>query len=127
MGAIKFKHRGNFNHMERFLNKMQKRQYLNVLDKYGQMGVIALQQNTPKDSGKTAESWTYEIERTEDRTNIYWVNTNENKGVVIAVILQYGHGTGTGGYVQGRDYINPAMRPIFDQIAEEAWEEVRSS
>lgn len=127
MGAIKFKHRGSFNHMEHFLNKMQHRQYLNVLDRYGQMGVIALQQSTPKDSGKTAQCWTYEIEKTEDRTTIYWLNTNENKGVNIAVILQYGHGTGTGGYVEGRDYINPAMRPIFDQIAEQAWEEVRSS
>lgn len=127
MSVIKFKHRGSFNHMERFLNKMQKQSYLNVLDRYGQMGMIALQENTPKDSGKTAQCWTYEIEKTEDRTSIYWINTNENKGVNIAIILQYGHGTGTGGYVQGRDYINPAMRPVFDQIAEQAWEEVRSS
>ena len=127
MGMVTFKHRGNFNMVKRFLNKMQGLDYLNMLDKYGQMGVQALAEATPKDSGVTAQSWTYEIERTTDRTIISWLNTNENKGVNIAVILLYGHGTGTGGYVQGRDYINPAMRPVFDEIAEKAWKEVTSS
>ena len=127
MGMVTFKHRGNFNKVKRFLNKVQGLDYLNMLDKYGQMGVQALAEATPKDSGVTAQSWTYEIERTTDRTTISWLNTNENKGVNIAVILQYGHGTGTGGYVQGRDYINPAMRPVFDEIAEKAWKEVTSS
>ena len=124
MGMVSFKHRGNFNHLEKFLNKMKNRNYLNILDKYGQMGVEALAANTPVDTGKTAESWTYEIERTSSKTTISWLNTNVNNGVNVAVILQYGHGTGTGGYVQGRDYINPAMRPVFDNIAEEAWKEV---
>ena len=127
MGMVSFKHRGNFNHLEKFLNKVQNRNYLNTLDKYGQMGVEALAANTPVDTGKTAESWTYEIERTSTKTTISWLNTNVNNGVNVAVILQYGHGTGTGGYVQGRDYINPAMRPVFDKIADEAWKEVTAT
>lgn len=127
MGMVKFKHRGNFNKIEKFLNKMTDRDYLNVLSSYGDAGVKALSEATPVDSGLTAQSWTYEIERTKDKTTISWLNTNVNNNVVIAVILQYGHGTGTGGYVQGRDYINPAMRPVFDKIAEQAWREVVSS
>lgn len=124
---ITFRHRGNFNKIEKFLNTMKGAGYLNQLDKYGQAGVNALAAATPVDSGKTASSWTYEITKTADRTVISWHNTNVNDNVNIAVILQYGHGTGTGGYVQGRDYINPAMRPVFDNIAESAWKEVTSS
>lgn len=127
MGVVTFRHRGNFNKLEKFLNKVADKSYLNVLDKYGQMGVQALSAATPVDSGATASSWTYEIEGGSGTTTISWLNTNENKGVNIAVILQYGHGTGTGGYVQGRDYINPAMRPVFDEIAEQAWREVTSA
>lgn len=127
MGMVKFKHRGSFNNIEKFLNKMTDRDYLNVLSSYGEAGVKALSAATPVDSGLTAQSWTYEIERTKEKTTISWLNTNVNDNVVIAVILQYGHGTGTGGYVQGRDYINPAMRPVFDKIAEQAWREVVSS
>lgn len=127
MGMVKFKHRGSFNNIEKFLNRMTDRNYLNVLSSYGDAGVKALSAATPVDSGLTAQSWTYEIERTKDKTTISWLNTNVNDNVVIAVILQYGHGTGTGGYVQGRDYINPAMRPVFDKIAEQAWREVVSS
>lgn len=127
MGMVKFKHRGSFNNVEKFLNRMTDRNYLNVLSSYGDAGVKALSAATPVDSGLTAQSWTYEIERTKDKTTISWLNTNVNNNVVIAVILQYGHGTGTGGYVQGRDYINPAMRPVFDKIAEQAWREVVSS
>ena len=126
MGLVRFKHRGNFNRVERFLNRVFDREYLNVLDHYGQMGVEALSKATPVDTGLTASSWTYEIERNRDQTTISWLNTNTNQGVNIAVILQYGHGTGTGGYVQGRDYINPAMRPVFDKIANQAWREVSS-
>ena len=126
MGLVRFKHRGNFNRVERFLNRVSDREYLNVLDHYGQMGVEALSKATPVDTGLTASSWTYEFERTSTHTTISWLNTNTNQGVNIAVILQYGHGTGTGGYVQGRDYINPAMRPIFDKIADQAWREVNS-
>ena len=95
-----------------------------ILEKYAQQGVSALASATPVDSGATASSWGYEIARSGQGATIYWTNTNSNQGVVIAVILQYGHGTGTGGYVQGRDYINPAMRPVFDQIADAAWREV---
>ena len=127
MGMISFNHRGNFNRMEKFLNAMTRRSYLNDLSRFGQMGVEALASATPVDTGKTADSWTYEIERTNEKTTIRWLNTNINDGVNIAVILQYGHGTGTGGYVQGRDYINPAMRPLFDSIAEQAWKEVTSA
>lgn len=95
-----------------------------ILQKYGQQGVAALSAATPVESGTTANSWSYEIKTSGQSATIYWSNSNVNKGVNIAVILQFGHGTGTGGYVQGRDYINPAMRPIFDKIAEEAWMEV---
>lgn len=121
---ISFKHRGNFNKTEKFFNKIRGKSYLNMLSKYGQIGVEALRVATPVDTGKTADSWTYEIEQSGDRTTIAWLNTNTNQNVNIAVILQYGHGTGTGGYVAGRDYINPAMRPIFDSIADQAWKEV---
>jgi hypothetical protein len=94
------------------------------LKKYGEDGVKALADATPKDSGKTAASWSYEVEKSKGSYTIAWTNSNINDGVPIAVILQYGHGTRNGGYVQGRDYINPAIRPIFDQIAEDAWREV---
>lgn len=123
---VTFKHVGNFNRMERFLNQLRGAKYLNILEKYGQEGVRALSSATPVDSGKTASSWTYKIERTPSRTIISWLNTNVHEGANIAILLQYGHGTGTGGFVQGRDYINPAMQPIFDAIAKEAWREVTS-
>lgn len=125
--GVQFRHRGNFNKTERFLNFIKRASYLNALDRYGQMGVEALAASTPVDSGKTAASWTYEIERTDKYTRITWLNTNVNKHVNVAIILQYGHGTGTGGYVQGRDYINPAMKPIFDNIADKVWREVTSA
>ena len=124
---IRITTKGDFNNTFRFLNKMSKFQINKILEKYGQMGVEALRSATPIDSGKTAESWGYEISVGKEGATIYWTNTNQNKGVYIAVILQYGHGTGTGGYVQGIDYINPAIRPVFDKIAEEAWLEVISS
>ena len=122
---ITFKHRGSFKNTERFLNYVKGRKYLNALDKWGQYGVEALSAATPVDTGKTAASWTYEITQTDAQTTITWLNTNVNQGVNIAIILQYGHGTGTGGYVQGRDYINPAMKPAFDAIAEGVWQEIR--
>ena len=98
-----------------------------ILEKYAVMGVSALASATPVDSGVTANSWGYEIITTKEGATIHWTNTNQNKGVYIAVILQYGHGTGTGGYVQGVDYIIPAIRPVFDKISEEAWMEVVNS
>ena len=124
---VKFEVSGGFTKTERFLNRMKRREYLNVLDKFGRDGVQALRNATPVDSGATAEAWDYEIKRTRNYTEIVWTNSNINDGVPIAVILQYGHGTGTGGYVQGRDYINPAIRPVFDKIAEKAWKVVTSA
>lgn len=121
---IVIKHSGNFERTEKFLKKMQKGDIFKALDKYGQKGVSALASATPVRTGKTSSSWSYEIEMGANSYSIIWTNDNTNRGVNIAVILQYGHGTGTGGYVQGVDYINPAMRPIFEQIAEEAWREV---
>ena len=124
---VKFEVSGSFTKTEQFINRMKRREYLNVLNELGREGVQALRNATPVDSGKTAESWDYEIKRTRNCTEIIWTNSNINDGVPIAIILQYGHGTGTGGYVQGRDYINPAIQPIFDKIAEKAWKVVTSS
>lgn len=119
--------KGRFVKIERFLNKIVGGDIFSRLDKYGRRGVEALASATPVDSGKTASSWAYEIDRTDGSYTIQWVNTNVNKGVNIAIILQYGHGTRNGGYVVGRDYINPAIRPVFDAIADEAWKEVQDA
>ena len=121
---IRFTHKGDFSKTLRFLNKAKTNTILSILHRYGQDGVRALAANTPIDTGNTASSWGYEVVHTSGRSKIYWTNSNIQKGVSIAIILQYGHGTRTGGYVQGRDYINPAIRPIFDKIAELAWQEV---
>jgi hypothetical protein len=127
MGVISLKQSGDFKHMENFLKEMKRTNFRNIAEQYGQIGVDALSRATPIDSGTTAASWTYEIVDSGDSFDIYWNNTNENKGVNIAIILQYGHGTGTGGYVQGRDYINPAIQPVFDQMTEELWKMVTSA
>ena len=124
---IRLTSKGDFSNTFRFLKKMDNFQITKILDKYGKMGVNALANATPLDSGRTAESWGYEISVKKEGATIHWTNTNQNNGVYIAVILQYGHGTGTGGYVQGIDYINPAIRPVFDKIVEEAWMEVVNS
>ena len=118
---------GDFRKTEKFFNKMLSRQYLNVLSKYGKLGVAALADATPKKSGKTAASWGYRIEEADGYTAIVFENSNINKNVNIAIILQTGHGTRNGGYVRGRDYINPAIQPIFDDIATAAWKEVTRS
>lgn len=123
---IRIKQSGNFNNTERFFKRAQKMDFYKNLEKYAREGVTALASATPVDSGETAASWDYEIKKGNGTISIYWTNSNINDGVPIAVILQYGHGTNGGGYVQGRDYINPAMRPIFDKIAENAWKEVTS-
>lgn len=115
---------GDLSKTTKFLNRLQHKEYLNVLSKYGQRGVEALRSATPKDSGKTADSWYYEIKEDRNGATISWCNSNVNDGVVIAALIQYGHGTGTGGYVQGIDYINPAMKGIFDDLANECWKEV---
>lgn len=106
---------------------MLNREYLKALEKYGKIGVDALARATPKRSGKTAQSWQYEVEISDGTASITWTNTNINKGVNIAVILDVGHGTGTGGYVRGLNYIDPAIQPIFEHIAEAAWREVTNS
>lgn len=124
---IKLTSKGDFNNTFRFLKKMSTFKVEKILHKYGKMGVSALASATPTDTGKTADCWEYEVVVEQGRVTIHWSNSNQNKGVYIAVILQYGHGTGTGGYVQGIDYINPAIRPIFDKIVEEAWAEVVNS
>lgn len=118
---------GDFRKTEKFFNKMLSRQYLNVLSKYGKLGVTALADATPKKSGKTAASWKYRIEEADGYTAIVFENSNINKNVNVAIILQTGHGTRNGGYVRGRDYINPAIQPIFDDIATAAWKEVTRS
>lgn len=121
---IEFKMKGSFDKTFAFLKRNRK---LNIKDfkKFGQAGVDALRLATPRDSGLTADSWYYEITESDGRLAIQWLNSNVVDGWCnVAVILQYGHATGTGGYVEGRDYINPALRPIFDDIAKHAWEEV---
>ena len=120
---ISFRQKGDFSKLDRYLERVKEAARLSVLDKYGREGVAALESATPKDSGETASSWYYRIEHNKGFSSIGFYNSNVNKGVLIAIILQYGHGTGTGGWVEGRDYINPAIQPIFDRIVDDAWKE----
>ena len=122
---INIRQKGDFKNLSSFLEKTKEKLNLGLLDKYGREGVSALQAATPKDTGKTSESWYYKIERKNGSVSLTFHNSNQNKGVPIAIILQYGHATGNRGYVEGVAYINPASRPIFDKIAEEAWKEVK--
>jgi hypothetical protein len=124
---IKFKVSGDFSKTKNSLKKLKNVSELETLEKYGQLGVEALRAATPKKTGKTANSWDYEIVKEGDKASIFWTNSNINKNVNIAVILQYGHGTKQGTYVQGIDYINPAMRPVFESIANDAWKEVTNA
>lgn len=119
-------HSGSFKNLERFFANAKKMKINSVLAKYGVLGVTALANATPKDSAVTAVSWDYVIETTSYGYSIGWFNTNVNNGAVIAVLIQFGHGTGTGGYVQPVDYINPAMRGLFDKISEALSREVSS-
>lgn len=123
---ITIKQKGDFKKLDRYLERLLNVIKRGELDKYGRMGVDALMAATPVDSGKTARSWYYEVKHTNGGASIVFRNSNVNDSVPIAIILQLGHGTGTGGYVAGRDYINPAIQPIFDQIANDAWKEVTS-
>ena len=122
---ISIRSKGDYRRTEKYLNDMSKNDMFRNLSKYAQEGVAALAAATPVDSGMTAASWSYEIVDNGDSVSIHWINTNVNKNVNIAIILQYGHGTGTGGYVQGRDYINPSMRPVVDRIEESVIKEMR--
>lgn len=121
---ISFRQKGDFSKVTRYFEQLKEVANLGVLDKYGREGVAALSSATPVESGRTASSWYYEIKHGQDSATIEYHNSNINDGVPIAIILQYGHGTGTGGYVEGRDYINPAIQPVFDRIVEDAWKEV---
>ena len=121
---ISFRQKGDFSKLTKFLERAKETVYLGDLNKYGRQGVAALASATPIDSGETAESWYYEIENTKESATITFYNSNVQNGVPIAIILQYGHGTRNGGWVEGRDYINPAIQPIFDQIVDDAWREV---
>ena len=121
---ISFRQKGDFSKLTRYLEKVKETVRMGILDKYGREGVEALASATPVDSGLTADSWRYEITHDSQSTAITFYNTNVQDGVPIAIILQYGHATGSGGWVQGRDYINPAIRPVFDKIAENLWKEV---
>ena len=121
---ITFRQKGDFSKLTRFLERAKETVRLGDLDKYGRQGAAALSSATPIDSGLTAESWYYEIENKKGSATITFYNSNVQNGVPIAIVLQYGHGTRNGGWVQGRDYINPAIQPIFDEIVNEAWREV---
>lgn len=124
---ISFRQKGDFSKLTRYFERVKEAVKLGSLDKYGREGVAALMSATPVDSGKTASSWYYEIDHSQGSVSINFYNSNVNEGVPIAIILQYGHGTRNGGWVQGRDYINPAIQPLFDKIAETAWREVTSA
>lgn len=124
---IKFKHHGDFKKTTTFLGRIRDLYYMRILEKYGKLGVEALSAATPVDSGETADSWAYEIIETKDGYKIAFNNTHTNDGVNIALLLQYGHATRNGTFVEGRDFINPAIQPIFDEIVEDVWKEVRSS
>ena len=121
---ISFRQKGDFSKLSRYIEKAREAAKIGILEKYGREGVAALASATPVKTGKTASSWVYEIKRQNGSVSIVFKNTNIVNGVPIAIILQYGHGTGTGGWVEGRDYINPAIQPIFDEIANKAWREV---
>ena len=124
---IRVRHKGDFRNTERFLKAMVQKDFSAILHRYGQRGVDELAAATPERSGKTASSWSYEIEGSRGSGyRIFWTNSNENDGVNIALLIQYGHGTGWGGYVTGTDY-NPALKPVIDQLAEDLWSEVRNA
>lgn len=126
--TIKVGDKGDFKKTFKFLRVMKEKRFLKNLDKYGQMGVDALAAATPKRTGLTAESWTYDITDNGEQLIISWNNTNVQKGYYnVALMIQYGHGTGTGGWVEGIDYINPALKPVFDKIADAVWMEVKNS
>lgn len=125
--AIRFEVRGSFNKTERFLKSVSKLDILSVMNSCGQDGVSALSAATPLESGLAANSWSYSASKSGGVYTIEWSNSDVENGFPVAIMLQYGYGTGTGGYVQGRDYINPAMKPIFDRIADKVWKAVTSA
>lgn len=122
--VVSFRQTGDFRKTDRFLSGLIGANTLRKMRKYGERGVEALRAATPKDSGETADSWSYEIIQEPGRTSIFWKNSHVENGVNIAVILRYGHGTRNGGFVEGIDYITPAIRPVFEKMADEVWKEV---
>lgn len=124
---IEFSSRGDLKNLEKFLNKAQRGDWYRQVEPLAKRGVAALAAATPKDTGETSAGWDYKITRKGNGITIEWLNRSSDGGFNTALMLQLGHGTGTGGYVQGRDYINPAMRPVFDQIADGVWKVVQSS
>lgn len=127
MSGFSFDHSGSFNNIERFLKKVENLDVVSLIESLAQEGVVALADATPIDSGLAAHSWGYEISVEGENLTIYWTNNDIENGFPVAVMLQYGYATGTGGYVQGRDYINPAIKPTMDKIAEAVWKVVTSS
>ena len=125
MDIVSFRQKGDYSKVTGWLEKLKRLQFLRSLDRYGQEGVNALRSATPVDTGLTASSWYYQIKESEDSVMLEFHNSNINNGVPIAIVLQYGHVTPNGGWVEGRDYINPAIQPLFDKIAKYAWEEVK--
>lgn len=121
---ITFRSKGDFSKATRYFERVKEAAKVGILDKYGRAGVAALSSATPIESGLAAGSWGYEVEHGRHSARIIFTNSDIENGFPVAIMLQYGHGTGTGGWVEGRDYINPAIQPIFDQIANEAWREV---
>ena len=124
---VVLRQRGNFNNLSKFLNKCRSINIDKILEKYARKGLEALQNATPNDTGKTARSWGYAIEKNQNGVVISWTNSNIVDGVPIAIIIQYGHATRNGGYVTGIDYINPALKPVFDELSEKIFKEVTSA
>lgn len=121
---IRFKQRGGFDNTKRYLRRLENINFKAILDRYGVQGVEALASHTPKDTGITADSWDYRISANSRGIIIQWTNSSSNEGVPIVILLQYGHGTANGAYVQGQDFINPAMKPVFERISDSIWKEV---
>lgn len=128
MGIISVESKGNTDNLERFLKEMKSQSMFDVLDSLAQDGVAALENATPRRTGMAAGSWSYEITMSNGGCTISWLNADKDSaGVPIVIMLQYGHGTGTGGYVQGRDFINPATKLVFDEISDAVWKAVQSA
>lgn len=121
------RHKGSFKNTTKFLQAMKNQKMFNTLDRLGRVGQDALSSSTPVDSGLTSQSWYYDVEIGKSQVTVTWYNSHVVDGIPVIILLQYGHGTGTGGYVQGRDYINPAIVPVFDQIADSVWKAVTSA
>lgn len=124
MGLITFKHSGSFKNTENFFDRALRRDYLSILNRYGQMGVDILKNATPVNSGKTADLWSYEISTGNGTVSISWNNSNENQGYNIVILIVYGHGLRNGGYVSGNDFVHPSIRPVMDELAQKVWGEV---